>query len=96
MLDRWRLAIGFALFGFVASAAIIAHSVMGNYTELEVRWGRMLDVVCPAHLLVSVLFPNVNEGTPLMALLWLAQTAANAAIYFAAGALLTRMLGSGR
>ena len=96
MLDRWRLAIVFALFGFVASAALIAHTVMGNYTELEVRWGRMIDVACPAHMLISVLFPNVNEGTPLMVLLWLAQTAVNAAIYFALGALITRMLGSGK
>ena len=93
MLDRWRLAIVLALFGFVASAALIAHTVMGNYSELEVRWGAAVDFVCPAHLLITVLFPYVNQGTPMMALLWLVQTAVNAGIYFAVGALLTRIVG---
>lgn len=96
MLDRWRLAIVLALFGFLASAALIAHAVMGNYSELEVRWGMAIDVVCPAHLLISMFFPNVNEGTPFMVLLWLGQTVVNAGIYFLVGTVLSRIFGSGK
>ena len=96
MLDRWRLAIVLALLGFLASAALIAHTVMGNYSELEVRWGVAVDVICPGHLLISALVPNANQGTSFMAMLWLGQTAANAAIYFAVGAFVTKLLGGAK
>ena len=96
MLDRWRFAIVLALFGFLASAALIAHGSLGGYSELETRWGWAINVACPAHLLITQLFPNVNDGTSLMFVLLIAQTLGNAAIYFVVGALLTRMLGGGR
>ena len=91
MLDRWRLAIVFAAFGFVASAALIAH---GSFTDLEARWGWAINVVCPAHVLITQLFPNVNSGTPDMLLLWMVQTAGNVAIWFCAGAVITKLLGN--
>lgn len=90
MLDRWRLAIVLAAFGFVASAALMAHA---GFSDLEVRWGWAINVACPAHFLITQLYPNVNDGTPTMLLLWIAQTAGNAAIWFCAGALITRMAG---
>ena len=94
MLDRWRLAIVFALFGFLASAALIAHGSLDNYSELEVRWGWAINVACPAHFPIIQLFPNVNDGTSTMLLLLMLQTLGNAAIYFAVGALLTRIAGT--
>jgi hypothetical protein len=94
MLDRWRLAIVFAAFGFVASAALIAHVMMVGFNDLEYRWGWAINVACPAHVLITQLFPNVNAGTSAMLLLWIAQTAANAAIWFGAGAVLTKMIGN--
>jgi hypothetical protein len=93
MLDRWRLAIVLAAFGFVASAALIAHVTMGGFTDLDVRWGWAINIACPAHVLITQFFPNVNNGTPTMVLLWLVQTAGNVGAWFAAGALITRMLG---
>ncbi|MBS1802857.1 MAG: hypothetical protein JST28_05790 [Acidobacteria bacterium] len=93
MLDRWRLAIVLALFGFLASAALIVSGSMGNYSELETRWGWVIDVACPAHLVMAQFFPGVNDGTPTMLLLMIAQTAVNAAIWFCAGALITRIVG---
>lgn len=94
MLDRWRLAIVFALFGFLASGALIVSGSMGNYSELESRWGWAMNVACPAHLFMAQLLPGVNDGTSAMLLLMIGQTAANAAIWFCAGALLNRIVGS--
>lgn len=91
MLDRWRLAIVFAAFSFVASAALLAH---GSFTDLEVRWGWAINVVCPAHILITQLFPNVNSGTADMLWLWMAQTLGNMAIWFGAGALITKLVGN--
>jgi hypothetical protein len=91
MLDRWRLAIVFALFGFLASGALIVNGSMNNSSELETRWGWVVNVACPAHLLMGQFFPGVNDETPMMLLLMMGQTAANAAIWFAAGRLITRI-----
>lgn len=93
MLDRWRLAIVFAAFGFVASGALIAHATMGGFSDLELRWGWVINVACPAHFLIAQIYPNVNDGTSTMLLLWIVQTAGNAAIWFVAGALITKFLG---
>lgn len=93
MLDRWRFAIVLSLFGFLASAALIVNSSMGNLTDLKARLGWVINVACPAHLLVTQYFPYVNSGTPTMLLLMIAQTAVNTAIWFCAGALLTRIAG---
>ena len=93
MLDRWRLAIVFALFGFLASAALIVSGSMGSYSDLETRWGWVIDVACPAHLLMGRFFLGVNDGTSTMLLLMIGQAAVNAAIWFCAGALLTRLVG---
>ena len=93
MLDRWRLAIVFALFGFLASGALIVNGSTGSYSELETRWGWVTKVACPAHLLMTQFFPGVNDGSSTMLLLMIGQTAANAAIWFCAGALLTRVVG---
>ena len=92
MLDRWRLAIVFAAFGFVANAALMAHVMWAGFNDVEMRWGWAINVACPAHLLITQLFPDVNYGTPGM-LLWVCQTAVNVAIWFAAGAILTRIAG---
>lgn len=94
MLDRWRLAIVFAAFGFVASAALIAHVTMGGFADLDIRWGWAINAACPAHFLITQFFPYVNSGTPMMLLLWIAQTAGNAAIWFCAGAIITNLVGS--
>jgi hypothetical protein len=94
MLDRWRLAIVLALFGFLASGALIVNGSMSNYSELETRWGWVINVACPAHFFMTQFFSGVNDGTPTMLLLMIGQTAANAAIWFAAGALVTRIFGS--
>lgn len=91
MLDRWRLAIVSALFGFLASGALIVRGSMGSYSDLETRWGWLIDVACPAHLLMAQFFPNVNDGSSTMLLLMIGQTIVNAAIWFAAGALVTRI-----
>jgi hypothetical protein len=93
MLDRWRLAIVLGLFGFLASAALMVNGAMANYSDLETRWGWAINVACPAHLVMTQFFPGANDGTPIMLLLTIGQTAANAAIWFAAGALLTRIFG---
>jgi len=93
MLDRWRFAIVLALFGFLASAALIVNGSMGNYSDLETRLGWVINLACPAHLLITQFFPYVNSGTPTMMLLTIAQTAVNAALWFCAGALLTRIAG---
>jgi hypothetical protein len=93
MLDRWRLAIVLALFGFLASGALIVNGSMGNYSELETRWGWVINVACPAHLLMSQFFAGVNDGTSTMLLLIIAQTAANTAIWFCGGALVTKIVG---
>jgi len=93
MLDRWRFAIVLGLFGFLASAAMIVNNSMGNFSDLESRLGWILNVACPAHLLITQFFPYVNSGTPTMMLLMIAQTGANAAIWFCAGAILTRIVG---
>ena len=53
MLDRWRLAIVFPLFGFLASGALIVRGSMGSNSDLETRLGRVIDVACPAHLLMA-------------------------------------------
>jgi len=93
VLDRWRFAIVLGLFGFLASAALIVNDSMGNYSDLVSRLGWATNVACPAHLLITRYFPYVNSGTPTMLLLLIAQTAANTAIWFCAGALLTRLTG---
>ena len=69
MLDRWRFAIVLALFGFLASAALIVHVMMGGYTDLATQWGWAINVACPAHVLITQLFPYENSGTPLMMML---------------------------
>lgn len=94
MLDRWRFAVALALLGFVASAALIVHVMIGGFTDLDTQWGWAITVACPAHVLITQLFPFENNGTPLMMVLWVVQTAANAAIWFAAGALITKVLGN--
>lgn len=91
MLDRWRLAIVFALFGFLASGALIVRGSMRSNSDLETRLGWVIDVACPAHLLMAQFFSGVNDGTATMLLLMIGQTAVNAAIWFAAGALLTKI-----
>ncbi len=91
MLDRWRLAIVFALFGFLASGALIISGSMGNNSDLETRWGWIIDIACPAHLVMVQFFPGVNDGSSTMLLLMIGQTVVNAGIWFAAGALLTRI-----
>jgi hypothetical protein len=93
MLDRWRLAIVLALFGFLASAAMMVNGATANYSDLETRLGWVIKVACPAHLLMTQFFADVNDGTPTMLLLMVAQTVANAAIWFCAGALVTRIVG---
>jgi hypothetical protein len=82
-----------SLFGFLASAVLIVNGSIGNYSDLETRLGWVVNVACPAHLLMTQFFPYVNSGTPTMMLLMIAQTAANALIWFCAGALLTRITG---
>src|SRR5579885_3500033 len=47
MLDRWRLAIVLALFGFLASGALIVSGSMGSNSDLETRLGWVIDVACP-------------------------------------------------
>ena len=91
MLDRWRLAIVLALFGFLASGALIVSGSMGSNSDLETRLGWVIDVACPAHLLMAQFFPGVNDGTATMLLLMIGQTFVNAAIWFCVGALLTRI-----
>ena len=93
MLDRWRFAIVLGLFGFLASAALIVNDSMGNFSDLETRLGWVINVACPAHLLVTQYFPYVNSGTPTMLLLLIGQTAVNTAAWFCAGAILTRIAG---
>ena len=93
MLDRWRLAIVLALFGFLASGALIISGSMGSNSDLETRWGWVIDIACPAHLLMAQFFPGVNDGSSAMLLLMIGQTVVNAAIWFAAGALLSRLAG---
>ncbi len=93
MLDRWRLAIVLALFGFLASGALIVNGAMGNYSELETRWGWVVNVACPAHLVMTQFFPGVNDGSSMMMLLMIGQSVTNAAIWFCAGALVTRIVG---
>lgn len=93
MLDRWRFAIVLGLFGFLASAAMIVNNSMGNFSDLETRLGWVINVACPAHLLITRFFPYENSGTPTMMLLFIAQTVANAGIWFCAGAILTRIVG---
>jgi len=93
MLDRWRLAIVFGLFGFLASAAMIVNNSMGNLSDLETRLGWVINVACPAHLLIMQFFPYENNETPTMMMLMFAQTVVNAAAWFFAGAILTRILG---
>lgn len=92
MLDRWRLAIVFALFGFLASGALIVSGSLGSNSDLETRLGWVVDVACPAHLLSAQFFPGVNDGSSTMLFLMIGQTVLNAAIWFAAGALLTRIV----
>ena len=92
MLDRWRFAIVLALFGFLASGALMVHGMVGGYTDIDTRWGWAIDVACPAHLLITKFFAFQNDGTPLMMLVWAGTTLANAAIWFAVGAVLTRIV----
>lgn len=95
MLDRWRFAIVLALFGFLASGALMVHVMMGGYTDLEARWGWAVNIACPAHLIITQFFAFQNEGSPLMMLVWAAVTLLNAGIWFAVGAILTNLV-SGR
>ena len=92
MLDRWRLAIVLALFGFLASGALIVNGAMANYSDLETRWGWAVKIACPAHLVMTQFFPGVNDGSSMI-MLMIGQSVANAAIWFCAGALLTRIVG---
>jgi hypothetical protein len=55
--------------------------------------GWVVKIACPAHILMTQFFSGVNNGTPAMLLLIIAETAANAAVWFCAGALLTRIAG---
>jgi hypothetical protein len=96
MLDRWRLAILFAAFGFVGSGALIASGAMGSSSDLEVRWGWVVDLAFPAHLLIRQFYAGVNYGTSMMLLLMVAQTVVNAAIWFGVGAVVTRIFGGRR
>jgi len=66
----------------------------GGFTDLEVRLGWALDIVCPAHYLITRFSPSAASGTDSLALLWMAQIVANAAIWFGAGALITKMAGN--
>ena len=92
MLDRWRLAIVLALFGFLASGALMAHVVVGNYAEMDPRWAWIIPVACPAQVLIALIIPEMTNGSPSM-LLMIGQTVANAAIWFCVGALLTKIVG---
>lgn len=93
MLDRWRLAIVLSLFGFLASAVLIVNGAIGDATDLENRLGWIINIACPAHLLLAQYFPYVNSGSPTMLLLLIAQTVVNTAIWFCAGAVLTKVAG---
>jgi hypothetical protein len=93
MLDRWRLAIVLSLFGFLASAVLIVNGSIGDSADLESRLGWVINIACPAHQLLTQFFPYENSGTPTMLLLLIAQTVANTAIWFCAGAVLTRIMG---
>ncbi|HEY1579503.1 MAG TPA: hypothetical protein VGF82_20740 [Terracidiphilus sp.] len=92
MLDRWRFAIVLSLFGFLASGALMVHVMMGGYSDIDTRWGWAINVVCPAHILITQYFAFQNDGTPLMTLLWVGTTVLNGAIWFAVGAMLTKLV----
>ena len=85
---RRRFALGLALFGFLATAAVYAHLELANYPPL----GVISLILCPASFLGAYLFFDINAHTALMAVGWAFLGFVNSAIYFAIGAVTGRLL----
>jgi hypothetical protein len=85
---RRRLALGMALFGFLATAAVFTHLELANYPPL----GIISVVFCPASLLGVYFFFDLNAHTALMIVAWGFLGLVNSAIYFGIGAVIGRLL----
>jgi len=85
---RRRFALGLALFGFLATAAVYAHLELANYPPL----GLIALIFCPASVLGAFLFFDLNAHSALMAAAWGFLGFVNSAIYFGIGAAIGRLL----
>jgi hypothetical protein len=85
---RRRLAVGLALFGFLATAVVFAHLELANYPPL----GIISMVLCPASLVGIFLLFDFNAHSTEMAVAWIFLGLVNSAIYFGIGAVMGRLL----
>jgi hypothetical protein len=85
--QRWRFALGLALCGFLAAAAIYAHLELADYPPL----GMISLIFCPASVL-GFFFFDLNAHSALMAAAWGFLGLVNSAIYFGIGAAIGRLL----
>jgi hypothetical protein len=85
--NRRRLALGLALCGFLAAAAVYVHLEMANYPPL----GMISLILCPASVL-GFFFFDLNAHSALMAAAWGFLGVVNSAIYFGIGSVIGRLL----
>jgi hypothetical protein len=85
---RRRFALGLALFGFLANAAVFAHLELADYPPL----GIVSMVLCPASLLGPFLLFDFNAHSAEITVAWIFLGLLNSAIYFGIAAVIGRLL----
>jgi hypothetical protein len=88
MQNRRRLAIVFAVFGLLASAALAIFTEWSHFQPWNSAWAALIPFACPANLILGWVLFDVNATF----LIWVLQTILNTAIYFGVGTLLGRLL----
>lgn len=87
MQNRTRLAIAFAVFGFLASAILAVFTELSHFQPWNSAWASAIPFVCPANFLLGRVLFDVNATL----LIWGLQTILNTAIYFGIGTLLGKL-----
>ena len=87
MLNRRRLAFGFALFGLLASVALAIFTGALHFQPWNSAWAALIPFACPANFFLGWVFFDANATLTI----WVLQTILNTAIYFGIGALLGRL-----
>ena len=72
--------------------ALATDMQVADDTPLDERWWPLIALCCPANVLASYLFFDVNAHTWLMVFAWAVQVALNTSLFFVAGALVGMIL----
>jgi len=88
MRNRKRLAVAFAVFGFLASVALASFTELSHFHPWNGRGAALIPFACPANYLFGWVLFDANATLSI----WVLQTILNTAIYFGIGSVLGRLV----